>query len=172
MDLKQNNEFMSLVNPIVNNSDFIKTQDTIHHGIKKFDHSIKVSYYSYKIAKKLNFDYESVARAGLLHDYFLSNTNGKSLSKKALKLTYKHHNIALRNSRRNFKLNKLEEDIIVKHMFPVIPKIPKYKESFLVAFVDKIIGTHEFLSKFNKLLNYKILSQVIPSFMIFTNIIK
>ena len=42
-----------------------------HHGISRMEHSIKISYYSYLIAKKLKMDYVSVARGGLLHDFFL-----------------------------------------------------------------------------------------------------
>ena len=37
----------------------------------EYEHLIKVSYKSYKIAKKLDLDYVSVARAGLLHDFYL-----------------------------------------------------------------------------------------------------
>ena len=40
--------------------------------ITRFDHSMKVSYYSYKVAKLLHLDYRQTARGGLLHDFFLS----------------------------------------------------------------------------------------------------
>jgi uncharacterized protein len=166
-------DFINIIEPILKNKNFIKTQTTIHHGISKLDHSIKVAYYSYNLAKRLNLDYISVARAGILHDFYFSTCEGKSLSKDAINLTFRHHNIALDNALHYFKLNDLEKDIIVKHMFPfVIRTIPKYKESFLVAFVDKVIGTYEALCKIKKLANTKVLSKVLPGLIITTGILK
>ena len=45
---------------------------TITHHIysNRLEHSIHVSYTSYKIAKKLGWDAKSTARGGLLHDMF------------------------------------------------------------------------------------------------------
>ena len=43
---------------------------TQHHHSTRLQHSIAVSYDSYKIAKKMHLDYRSTARAGLLHDLF------------------------------------------------------------------------------------------------------
>ncbi len=165
-------DFINIVDSILNNEYFIKTQSTIHHGLNKLDHSIKVSYYSYILAKKYNLDYVSVARGGLLHDFFLSNTNGKSISKDSIKLAFSHNQIALENSIKHFKLNDIEKDIIVKHMFPVMNTIPKYKESLLVASIDKLIGTIESVKKANTLLNVKVLSKVIPSFIILFSTLK
>jgi uncharacterized protein len=34
-------------------------------------------------------------------------------------------------------LNDIEKDIIEKHMWPLTLKLPKYKEAFIVSFVDK-----------------------------------
>ena len=38
----------------------------------RYDHSLRVSYYSYVLAKKIGLDYVLVSRAGLLHDFFFS----------------------------------------------------------------------------------------------------
>jgi hypothetical protein len=52
-------------------------------------------------------------------------------------------------------------------MFPVVfTTIPIYKESYVVAFVDKVIGANESYNKFKKQLSYKILATVIPLFII------
>ena len=38
----------------------------------------------------------------------------------------------------------MEKDIIAKHMWPLtLRKVPKYKESFLISFVDKYTSTSE-----------------------------
>ena len=42
-----------------------------HYETSTFDHCYMVSYYCYKVCKKLKLDYKSAARAGMLHDFFL-----------------------------------------------------------------------------------------------------
>lgn len=48
-----------------------------------------------------------------------------------------HPNIALKNANKYFLLNEVEKDIIQKHMWPLTLKLPKYKEAYVVSFVDK-----------------------------------
>ena len=42
------------------------------------------------------------------------------------------------------------KDVIVKHMWPLTIKFPKYKESYIVTFVDKYCATVEFFKYLNK----------------------
>ena len=165
-------DFINIIEEVLNNKYFKKTQSTIHHGMNKLDHSIKVSYYSYIYAKRFNLDYVSVARGGIMHDFYYSTTNGKSLSKDSAKLTFTHSKISLENSIKYFNVNEMEKDIIVKHMFRVNSMIPKYKESLLVALVDKVIGSGEFLLKAKSLMNFKVLAKVIPSFILLFGTLK
>ena len=44
-----------------------------------------------------------------------------------------------------FKLDEIQQDIIKTHMFPCNFDIPKYKESWLVSGVDKLVSTYEML---------------------------
>ena len=69
---KKDLQYMSIVNNILDNKEFLKIKKIEHHGISRYDHSLKVSYYSYKIAKILHLDFEQTAIGGLLHDFFLS----------------------------------------------------------------------------------------------------
>ena len=69
--VKKDKEYKKIVKDIFRNVEFKKLYNIEHHGISRMEHSIKISYYSYKIAKKLGMDYVSVARGGLLHDFFL-----------------------------------------------------------------------------------------------------
>ena len=71
-------EYSQLVYHILINSEFNKIKSIEHHGVTRYEHSLKVSYYSYKIAKFLHLDYKDVARGGLLHDFFLSNEDRTS----------------------------------------------------------------------------------------------
>jgi uncharacterized protein len=106
-----------------------------HSSITCLEHSIYVSYISYLVCKCLGFDYNSAARGGLLHDFFLYDWH-KTKPDNGLH-GFTHPYTALENADRLFQLNDIEKDIIVKHMWPLTIKIPKYIESFIVVLVDK-----------------------------------
>ena len=55
----------------------------------------------------------------------------------------KHPEYALENAKKYFELTDMESDIIKTHMFPVIPKVPKYFESWLVDIVDDVVSISE-----------------------------
>ena len=60
----------------------------------------------------------------------------------------------MRNAVHDFKLNRIERDSIMNHMFPLTPCPPKYIEGYLVTAADKISATQETLSfdRFDKTL--------------------
>ena len=152
--IRKDKEYKKIVKEIFRNVEFKKLYNIEHHGISRMEHSIKISYYAYKIAKKLGIDYVSVARGGLLHDFFLDGDerNGK---RKFLD-TFTHPKRALKTSIDNFTVNDIEKNIIVSHMFPIYLSLPKYKESFLVNLVDKIIGCKELIRGFRCKCNYHV----------------
>lgn len=135
-------DYINIVKDILANDKFKKIDYCKHHGLSRMDHSLRVSYYSYKFAKKHNMDYVKMARAGLLHDFFVDS----DLTEKQMKISaFLHHTVALTNSCKYFELSDKEKDIIVKHMFPLTPfRIPRYIESYIVSIVDKIVATYEF----------------------------
>ena len=153
-------EYYNIVKDILENDNFNRIKECKHHGGTRLDHSINVSYKTYLKAKKYKLDYVSVARAGLLHDFFITDELTKKERKKRLII---HPYKALENANKYFELNKLEENIIVSHMFPSLPqKLPKYKESLLVSITDKIVATKELYhsygrTTFNKLANLYII---------------
>lgn len=132
-------EFDSIINPIIENKEFLKTKEKEHHGITRYDHLIRVSYYSFLITKLLRLNYYETARAALLHDFFLDETREDS-SYDALK---KHPLYALENAKKYYDLTDREEDIIKTHMFPITFTPPKYLESWIVDLVDDIAGIYE-----------------------------
>lgn len=141
--MKDINEFESIISDIDNSNEFQKTKEIVHHGMNRYDHSRRVSYYSYKIAKKLGLSYEEVARAALLHDFFLVNNKNISIKEKMNTLV-NHPKYALKYSEKFFDLTEKEKDIIVTHMFPVAPtRVPKYAESWLVDIVDDVVAIVE-----------------------------
>lgn len=145
-------EYINIVNHILSNDKFNEIKKIEHHGISRFDHSLKVSYYSYKVAKFLKLDSEEVARGGLLHDFFLSDED--RTTKDRLVSTFVHPKKAVKNAEELFSISDKEKDIISTHMFPVNLSLPKYTESWIVNFVDKIIGFNEFCHKFGYKIAY------------------
>lgn len=139
--IRKDKEYKKIVKDIFRNKEFKKICNIEHHGISRMEHSIKISYYSYKIAKKLGIDYVSVARGGLLHDFFLDGDERNN--KRKFLDTFTHPKKALETAQNNFELNEIEKNIIISHMFPIYISIPKYKESILVNLVDKIVGFKE-----------------------------
>lgn len=134
-----------IVEDILENNEFNKLETIEHHGTNRLTHSKRVSYYSYEICKKLHIDYISAARAGLLHDFFISK---KERTKKDRIISFFiHPKKALETATKHFELNDKEKNIIESHMFPANIVLPKYLESWIVSLTDKIVGTYEFLEK-------------------------
>ena len=149
----EDHTYMFLVGDILDDEKFLKLKECKHHGLNRLEHSLKVSYYSYLITRKLKLNYTETARGGLLHDFFIQ----KDLSEKKQKLSMFFHPYAsLRNSSKAFSLTELEKDIIINHMFPTLPhKIPKYLESWIVSMVDKVIAISEFYTSYGRSFVYR-----------------
>jgi len=141
VNIEKDIEYKNIINHILNNDEFNKMKNISHHDTNRFEHSLKVSYYSYKIARSLKLDYEDVARAGLLHDFFMTDTNIKIT--KRLMCAIKHPRYAAEKSEQIFGISEKEKDIIKTHMFPLNLNVPKYTESWLVTLVDKVVATKE-----------------------------
>jgi uncharacterized protein len=140
-------EYGKIVKDILENTSFLGLQNYFHHDSSIFDHVKKVSYLSYRIAKYLKLDYRSAARGALLHDFFLydwRNHSEPDLAKEKYH-GFAHPKIALKNSEENFSINEIEKDIILKHMWPLTPRPPRYRESFVVTFADKYVSSKELL---------------------------
>ena len=137
---KYNNyEFKRLVNPIINNKEFQKTKKIRHHGMTRYDHSLRVAYFSYLVTKALKLDYKETTSAALLHDFFTDEV----VNKNAVARLRKHPGHAVENAKKYFELSDKQEDIIKTHMFPVTFTPPKYLESWIVDIVDDVAAIYE-----------------------------
>ena len=146
-------EYMEIVSEILKNREFNKLKDFTHHKTTRMEHSKRVAYLSYRICKKLDLDYVSAARGGLLHDFFLNKYNTKN----SRKLLISHPSIALNNAKKHFVLSDKEKNIIKCHMFPVsISVFPKYRESVVVSLVDKVMWFYEKVTGYSKEINYNL----------------
>lgn len=141
--MENNFEFETIIADLVSNDTVQKMNDyKQHYDTSCFEHCKNVAYYSYLICKKYNLDYTSAARAGMLHDLFLYNWRKRENGRKGLH-AFTHPKTALENAKKLFNLNKKEQDIILKHMWPVTFALPRYKESFIITFVDKYCAIQE-----------------------------
>ncbi|WP_019312606.1 HD domain-containing protein [Streptococcus mutans] len=138
---EQDEEFMSFVGPLIDHPRFQKLEGIIqHHHSTRSEHSINVSYTSYRIAKKFGWDAKSTARGGLLHDLFYYDWRDTKFNKGH---AWVHPRIAVKNARKVTKLNQKEEDIILKHMWGATIAPPRYKEGYIVTMVDKYWAVKE-----------------------------
>ncbi|MBE6138974.1 MAG: HD domain-containing protein [Firmicutes bacterium] len=148
-------EYLFIINNIIKNEKFKKIDNIKHHNTTRLDHSMKVSYYSYKIAKSLKLDYRDVARGGLLHDFYTDKISECNKIKDKIKLfSTQHPKDAVNNAITYFDLSEKEINIIETHMFPVDYRIPKYAESWIVSLVDKVLSFGEFSKKFSYKFSY------------------
>lgn len=139
-------EYLAIVKDILDNEEFRKLANFRHHSTSILEHVQFVSYVAYRIAKSLGLDYRSAARGGLLHDFFLYDWHNHDEPDLPRDRNHglAHPGIALRNARKHFHLNRIEEDIILRHMWPFTPVPPRFKESYVVTLADKYSATKEY----------------------------
>ena len=145
--------FFKYTNDILENEEFIALKNLSHHGLNRYEHSLRVALISYYIASYLKLDEKSVARAALLHDFFFED-NMKLSIKERVKTLFKHPKYAFNTASKYFSLTEKEEDIIVSHMFPIGVRIPKYLESWLVDIVDDGVAIYEKFSGVSRQLSF------------------
>ena len=137
-------EYLNIVKNILEHPEFQRRKEYPHHGeITVYDHCLAVSYTAYCIAKKMGLDYESAAIGGLLHDFYDSPWQECTEKKKLFeKHGFVHAKEAAKNSWKYFPeyMNEKREDIILRHMFPLNVKPPKYMESWIVTMSDKYVS--------------------------------
>lgn len=144
-------EFLKEVGDIIGHEKVQEMKKYNHHSNTScYMHSLHVSYYNYKICKKLGWDAKAGAKAGLLHDLFLYDWHCYQPQKGERMHGFEHPNKSLKNARTYFSLTQKEGDIIAKHMFPLTITPPKYKESYVIVLTDKFCGTCEILDKIFK----------------------
>ena len=150
--LKKNalfNEWYSYVKDIIESDEFQIRKLYLHHDDSVYHHCISVSFKSYMIARNVGANKKNCAIAGLLHDFYyqpwMENIEKKPLLKKH---GFVHAKEARDNAYNYFEdyMNPIIDNIILRHMFPLNKVPPKYKEAWLVSFVDKIVSI-DFIEK-------------------------
>lgn len=131
---------------IIASNTFKESDNNIQHGdVSVMDHSLSVCLTCIQLAKAthLRYDYSSLVRGALLHDYF----NYDWHSHEGHFHGYRHADIALTNAANDFAINPIEANMIQRHMFPLNIRPPKYREAIILCIADKICATKEIFAK-------------------------
>ena len=141
MEEYNNDEFNWIIQPIIDNKEYQKLKEVPHHGSTRYDHSMRVAYYTYLTAKFFHLDdYQATTKAALLHDFFIDEVKDKNM----IARLRKHPAYAAENAKEHFGLNEKQVDIIKTHMFPITFTPPKYIEGWIVTLADKYVSLEVF----------------------------
>jgi uncharacterized protein len=159
---KPNNifEYKKCISTFLKNPNVLSMDDFFQHGTTTcLEHCIIVSYTSYRLCKFLKLDYTSAARGALLHDLFLYDWH--TVKPPEGLHAFSHPAISLFNASKIFVLNPIEKDVILKHMWPLTIRLPRYREALIVCIVDKYCAlTETFKFKSIKLRALKVALQL------------
>lgn len=149
-EIYQEKEFYQLAKPILRNSEFQRRRNFLHHQDSVYEHSLRVAWVSYKIAKKISrykkINIQNVVVSALLHDFYL-----KSWRENKNRIPWKMHGfvhgrIASDNAYQFFPslMNQRIENSIKRHMFPLTIIPPKYIEGWIITIADKYVSMEIF----------------------------
>lgn len=142
--LRDYKEWYKIVRPIITSKEYLKRKTFRHHGdTSVYEHCIKVSQGSFKLAKKLGLDYKSAAIAGVLHDLYTTPWQDVLVDQPFFQRhAFSHARCALENSRKYYSkyLNPKIENAVLRHMFPLNIVPPKYSTGYIITLVDKLVS--------------------------------
>ena len=135
------------VNEILQHELFLSMRSYRHHGtVSCLDHSLLVAARAFVMAEGSGADVVAVSRAALLHDFYLYDWHTDSPGLHG----FKHPYIALSNAEKYFSLSRVERDAIKRHMWPLTPVPPRYRESLIVSIADKAATWADYLMPQNR----------------------
>lgn len=120
-----------------------------HVNVTRLEHCLFVAYVAFTICSILGWNARAAARGGLLHDLFFYEWSPKC--KKHRWHFFTHAGIALDNAQQHFDLTQVERNIILRHMWPLNPIPPRYKESMVVCLADKFCAIVEGFGIFRRM---------------------
>lgn len=146
-DITAQTEFYGYIRELINDRQVQQMANFAHHkGTTRLQHSINVSYYNYKLCKLLRLDARAAARAGLLHDFFLHDWRERTPVEGEGWHGVGHPKVALSNAGERISINALEGDMILNHMWPLSPRLPRYRETYVIQLVDKLCAAAEVIT--------------------------
>ena len=142
------NELKKYARDILDSPNFRSTRGHIQHGnMSVNEHCINVAKTSLYIRNKLGIrcNTRDLVRGALLHDYFLYDWHKSDLAAPHKLHGFFHPARSLKNARKEYYLTPRQEDIIIKHMWPLTVKPPMCREAWIVTVADKYCSLMETL---------------------------
>lgn len=147
--------YMECVRDILEHPVFQSMDQFMQHGDTTCKaHCIQVSYRSYCICRRRGWDYAEAARAGLLHDLFLYDWHTHAKETGEWFHGFTHPRRALNNAMKHFNLTEKEQDIILRHMWPLTPVPPKSREGMAIVYADKFCSLSETAARVKRRILY------------------
>lgn len=147
-----NEEFYEYVKDIVHHPAVLQMKEFPHHcDTSCYQHCLNVAYMNYRICKSFHLDARAAARAGMLHDMFLYDWRGHTKKTGDHFHAMTHPKAALKNAKKYFEMSPLEEEIVLKHMWPVTIIPPRHPETYVICMTDKYCGSCEITDHYSKL---------------------
>lgn len=113
-----------LIEDLLAHPKVLETQTHLHHGIAKYEHLMRVTRYSYRIARLLKADVRVCTRAALLHD--IDSRYG----------TLENHGAVAARWAEEQGEDSAVCQAIVGHMYPIGPA-PMTREGWILSLADK-----------------------------------
>ena len=138
--------FLQCVGPLLESPQVKSMKQWRHHrSVTCYEHSVFVSYVSFRLARYLGWDYRAAARAGLLHDLYLYDPADRSAHPGLQCLD--HPEFALHNAEALCPdLSDRERNAIVSHMFPLSVHLPRCREALVVNLADNLCAALELIN--------------------------
>ena len=138
-------EFFSYVLDIYETPSWRSMEKYIQHAdITRCQHILSVAYLSFLTAKEEGLNVSDAARGAMLHDLFYYDWHVRGDGSHRLH-GYRHPGFALKNAEKLFRLNDTQRDIIIHHMWPLTPAMPKTKEGLADSKCDKFCAWQEII---------------------------
>ncbi len=146
LDRERDREFFSYIDDLYDSEEFQSMHQYIQHGeIDRVQHIMSVTYLSYLGAKERGADVRQTLRGAILHDLFYYDWHVAGDGTHRLH-GYRHPGFALKNAKKlNPDITEIEQNVIKRHMWPLTPTPPKYKEGLIVSMADKYCAAQEVL---------------------------
>lgn len=129
------------IKEILTHPNFTGMKEYPHHGsISCYTHTLRVTENAFRLSAGRKVNIVSLIRGALLHDFYLYDWHGGGPSWHG----FRHPALARKNAAEHFPVNEVEADIIEKHMFPLTPALPRFKESFVVCTADKMAAWNDY----------------------------
>lgn len=141
-------ELEKYASDILCSENFNSMKAYIQHGnMSVQEHCIRVAKTSLAIRDKYGIECNSrdLVRGALLHDYFLYDWHISDGIQSHRLHGFFHPGKALRNAKKEYNISSRQEDIIIKHMWPLTVVPPKCREAWIVTMADKYCSLMETL---------------------------